>query len=116
MATAKAAATAAAGGAEEKGGYRVGDVVFFTGPSRNVAAGHRVVNGNEGKVTDVVGIKNLPLVPKDKKISVLFPMNDTAVECLISELSRTAPPAGRAAALEMKEKIAQASRKKRRVS
>ena len=54
--------------------------------TRNVSTiGNRVVNGDEGKVTDVGGSVN--------QISVMFPGNQTAVGCLISALSRTAPPA-----------------------
>ena len=78
------AAAAAVGGAKEKFGYRVGDVVFYTRGGRTFESGNALVYGCEGEVTDVGG--------RNKLIGVTFPGNKKEVGCHISALSHTAPP------------------------
>jgi hypothetical protein len=80
-----AAAAAAVGGAKEKFGYRVGDVVFYTRGGRTFESGNVLVYGCEGEVTDVGG--------RNKLIGVTFPGNKEEVGCHISAISHTAAPA-----------------------
>ena len=77
------AAAAAAGGAE-KGDYRVGDMVFYTGVGKTFKSGGVLVHGGKGAVADVGVNKG--------RIGVLFTGNKCPVDCKISNLSRTAPP------------------------
>jgi len=69
------------------GGYRVGKKVFYTGASQTISNGNKVVHGGQGEVT---GPTDGAL--KGKCVAVLFPGNKDSVGCLLTELSRVAPP------------------------
>ena len=69
------------------GGYCVGDEVFFTGPRQTLPSGGRVEYGGNGEVVGP-GVGD----DKDVRVSVRFPGNQRITQCLLTNLSHTAPP------------------------
>ena len=69
------------------GGYRVGEKVFFTGPSETFPSGNKLVHGGQGAV---VG----PSTSGDGKlrVAVRFPGNKRNVDCYITSVRRLRPP------------------------
>ena len=73
------------------GGYRVGEKVFFTGPSETFPSGNKLVHGQQGEVMGPAALVNV----KGNGVSVLFPGNKDSVQCLLTEVRRlraSAPP------------------------
>ena len=63
------------------GGYKVGEKVFYTGPSETVASGVKVVHGQQGEVTG--------LGPASEEyVAVRFPGNKGNVGCLLTTVRR----------------------------
>ena len=69
------------------GGYRVGDEVFFAGGGETFPDSDRLVYGGKGEVTGPATLET----HKGKGASVQFPGNKTGTDCLLIQLSRTAP-------------------------
>ena len=61
--------------------------VFYTCSSHTLSNGDRVAYGGEGKVTGPGSGAE-----KDKRVAVTFPGNKGNINCLLTQLSRTAPP------------------------
>ena len=78
------------------GGYPVGERLFFTGASQTFPSGHKLVHGQQGKVTGPATNESV----KGKGVSVLFPGNKGNIQCRLTEVRRlraasaaTPPPA-----------------------
>ena len=65
------------------GGYRVGEKVFFTGPSETFPSGNKLVHGQQGEVTG-------PGTRRDglEAVAVRFPGNKDYVNCRLTEVRR----------------------------
>ena len=75
------------------GGYKLGDQVFFTGPSQTFPSGNKLVHGQQGEVTGPATLET----HKGKGVAVRFPGNKGNVECYLTEVRRPrAAPAARA--------------------
>ena len=61
------------------GGYRVGEKVFFTGPSETFPSGNKLVHGQQGEVMGPAALVNV----KGNGVSVLFPGNKGNAECYL---------------------------------
>jgi len=70
------------------GGYRVGEKVFWTGANKPFADGDKLVHGGQGEVVGPADGTH-----KGKGVCVLFLGNKDSIDCLLTELSRVAPPA-----------------------
>ena len=71
------------------GGYRVGEKVFFTGPSETFPSGNKLVHGQQGEVTGPATSENT----KGKGVAVLFPGNKGNVDCYLIQVRLHAAPA-----------------------
>ena len=69
------------------GGYSVGDEVFYTAWSHTFSNGDCVKYGGTG---EVVGPGEG--ADKDSRITIMFPGNRGNISCLVTKLSRAAPP------------------------
>ena len=64
------------------GGYKVGDQVFFTGPSQTTLNGDKLVHGRQGEVTG-------PGTGKwTEGVKVLFPCNEGSINCYLTNVRR----------------------------
>ena len=70
------------------GGYQVGEKLYFSGSSRVLPSGDRVVHGAQGEVAGPAHARDAHL---DKRLMLTFD-GTTNVECRLTELSRVAPP------------------------
>jgi hypothetical protein len=66
------------------GGYKVGEKVFFTGPSETLSNGDKVVHGQQG---EVVGPANGEAA-KGKGVCLRFPVNKFDVDCYLTQVRR----------------------------
>ena len=66
------------------GGYKVGEKVFYTGPSQTLQPGYDVVHGQQGEVTGPATGE----ATKGKGVTVLYPGNKGDVACLLTLVSR----------------------------
>ena len=66
------------------GGYKVGEKVFFTGASRTLSSGDKVVHGQQGEVTGPATAET----HKGKGVDVRFPGNKGDVCCYLIEVRR----------------------------
>ena len=66
------------------GGYKVGEKVFYTGASQTFPSGNKLVLGQQG---EVVGPATLE-THKGKGVAVLFPGNNTHVNCYLTTVRR----------------------------
>ena len=66
------------------GGYRVGEKVFFTGPSETFPSGNKLVHGQQGEVTGPITNET----HKGKGVAVLFPGNKQSIGCLLTHVCR----------------------------
>ena len=66
------------------GGYRVGEKVFFTGPSETFPSGNKLVHGQQGEVMGPAALVNV----KGNGVSVLFPGNKGNVDCYLTSVRR----------------------------
>ena len=70
------------------GGYHVGDAVFYTGASETRQNGARLAYGGDGEIVGPATSE----YHKDNGVAVRFSANAGAVDCYITQLSRTPPP------------------------
>ena len=70
------------------GGYRVGDTVFYAAPNETFPSGDRVLYGEEGEIVGPATSET----HKDNGVAVKFSANTGAVNCYLTQLSRTPPP------------------------
>ena len=66
------------------GGYKVGDKVFYTGAGYTFANGDKVVHGQQGEVVGPATSET----HKGKGVAVLFPGNNTHVNCYLTTVRR----------------------------
>ena len=66
------------------GGYRVGEKVFFTGPSETFPSGNKLVQGQQGEVMGPAALVNV----KGNGVSVLFPGNKGNIKCYLNQARR----------------------------
>ena len=66
------------------GGYKMGEKVFFTGPSQTLSNGDKLVHGGQGEVMGpATGVNS-----KGKGVDVLYPGNKGGVNCLLTQVRR----------------------------
>ena len=68
------------------GGYKLGDKVFYTGSSKTLPGGDKLVHGQQGEVGGPATLENY----KGKGVSVLFPGNKRGIECRLRKVRRLA--------------------------
>ena len=66
------------------GGYKVGEKVFYTGPTETISNGGKLVHGQQGEVTGPATNE----ATKGKGVTVLYPGNKGDVACLITLVRR----------------------------
>ena len=64
------------------GGYKVGEKVFYTGPSQTFLSGNKLVHGQQGEVTGPASTENI----KGKGVDVRFPGNKGSIACYLTKL------------------------------
>ena len=79
------------------GGYKLGEKVFYTGASKTVSTGDKLVHGQQGEVTGPATAEGYI----GKGVRVLFPGNKESINCYLTSVRRlrAAPAATPACAL-----------------
>ena len=66
------------------GGYEVGEKVFYTGASKTVSTGDKLVHGQQGEVTGPATAEGYI----GKGVRVLFPGNKESINCYLTSVRR----------------------------
>ena len=70
------------------GGWKLKDLVYYTGASQTFPSGNKLVHGQQGEVTGPANGENT----KGKGVQVLFPGNTGSIECLLTDVRRLRAP------------------------